>query len=108
MWMQDLGLIFEDINDYRNSSVGVSRPNPAGPKLSYSATKFGMAEPTESAASGAGMARFGNPQEQEEDVMISKNKILKLLDAEMSKLDSSSPTDRIAIGALGQIKNKLK
>ena len=48
-----------------------------------------------------------NPFEQEEDQMISKNTVLKMIENCMGGLDSSNKLDQSAVFAIGQLKSKV-
>lgn len=115
MWLQDLGLIYED---YRGLSVdqapttkGVQAPQLAKPNLSFRNVKIGTQEPTMAASSLAGNVLFGNPTEQEEviqDGPVSKMSLINLIHNLSAGLDSASATDRVALMVLGKLKNEIK
>jgi hypothetical protein len=115
MWLQELGMIYED---YRGLSVdqtphtkGVQAPQLPKANLSLRNVKIGTQEPTMAASSLAGNVLFGNPVEQEEviqDGPISRVKLCGLIDQLYNTLDSSSPTDRVALMVLGKLKNEIK
>ena len=49
-----------------------------------------------------------NPFEQEEDEMISKNTVLKIIDHYMADLDSKNRLDQSGVAALGYVKKNIK
>lgn len=113
MWLHELGLIYED---YRGLSVdgtpntkGVQAPQLPKPNLSIRNVKLGTPEPNMAASSLAGNVMFGNPTEQEEviDKPISKKKICDYINEICSTLDSSNPTDRMAVMVLSKLKAKV-
>jgi hypothetical protein len=121
MWMHELSniyakdLLMEEMRglryDYAKIAGGMSAPDEAGRGLTYKNTKLGMEVPNLAADSLAGNVQFGNPYEQEEgldDVPISRNKILSEIEKLMGDLNESSPTDRVALMVLGQLKQKIK
>lgn len=114
MWLQELGLVYED---YRGISVdqsphtkGVQAPQLPKPNLSIRNVKLGTPEPNMASSSLAGNVMFGNPFEQEEDITdkpISKNKLCALIDQMSNELDANSHMDRAAILVLNKLKNKI-
>lgn len=114
MWLQELGVIYED---YRGLSVdqtphtkGVQAPQLPKANLSIRNVKMGEQTPNMAADSLAGNVMFGNPSEQEEviDKPISKTKICKYIDEICGTLDSANPVDRMALMSLGKLKTLVK
>lgn len=115
MWVQELGLLYEDWRTLGNDQTPSTKyaPNPvvAKPNLSIRNYKIGTQQPSILAASEAGNVPFGNPTEQEEEIInknISNLKVINLINSEISKLDHASPTDRVALMVLENLKNKIK
>jgi len=105
-WMKDIG------NIYDNEPITESWKNatPAGDKLSYRNNKMGMGVSNMAADSLAGNVQFGNPYEQEEvlvDGSMDKQELLGEIDKLLSGLSDSSPTDRVAVMVLSQLKKKI-
>lgn len=114
MWLKEIGLIYEDYQglsvDQTPHTKGLQAPELAKPNLSFRNVKIGTQEPNMAAASQAGNVLFGNPTEQEEVVMdgpISRKKLCDLINLLSNTLDSSSPTDRIAIMTLSKLKAEI-
>lgn len=114
MWLHELGLIYEDYQglsvDQTPHTKGVQPPQLAKPNLSFRNVKIGTQEPSMAASSQAGNVMFGNPTEQEEvitDGPISKTKLCNLINYYSNSLDSASPTDRVAIMVLSQLKQEI-
>lgn len=115
MWLQELGVIYED---YRGLSVdqtphtkGVQAPQLPKPNLSIRNVKLGTQEPNMAASSLAGNVMFGNPTEQEEvtqDTPISKVKLCNYIDEICGTLDSVNPADRMALMVLSKLKKLVK
>jgi hypothetical protein len=114
MWADEIHAIYEG---YRGLSVdqtphvkGVSAPTIAKAGLTYKNNKLGIQTPNIAASSLAGDVAFGNPYEQEEVIegSIPKQEICKIIDEMSNSLDSSNPTDRVAIMALNQLKTRIK
>lgn len=114
MWLQEISLIYEDSRGlYDRQSAqrkDLQAPQLSKPNLSIRNVKLGTPEPNMAASSLAGNVMFGNPMEQEEEIHdgpISKLKLLNLIDQLTSGLDSSSPTDRVALMVLGKLKREI-
>jgi hypothetical protein len=114
MWLHDIGMIYEDYRglstDQAPQTRGVQAPQLAKPNLSFRNVKIGTQEPTMAASSLAGNVMFGNPTEQEEvinDGPISKSKLCNMINGIWATLDSSSPTDRVALMVLGKLKQEI-
>lgn len=115
MWLQELGVIYED---YRGLSVdqtphtkGMQAPQLSKPNLSLRNVKIGTQEPTAAASSLAGNVMFGNPTEQEEvihDGPVSKLALINLIRSIGAGLDSSAATDRVALMVLGKLEQEIK
>lgn len=80
----------------------------AGRKLSYKNNKIGLPVSNMGDASAAGDVPFGNPYEQEEGESVDKAAVFAMIDEINGELDISNSTDRVAIMALGELKNKIK
>ena len=112
-WKKELSIIYEKgvLNEeygglrYEHPKItrGTVAPQTAGDGLSYKNNKLGVRSNNLGDESQAGNVPFGNPYEQNEEISIES-----IIDEEMSKLDNSSPTDRVAIMVLGKIKEKVK
>lgn len=101
MWFHDLSDMYENI---LNEGYGAYDPSR------NSVPRIGIQSPNLAALSQAGNVQFGNPTEQEEiiDGNLSKRDLFRELSSLASKLDSASPTDRVALLMLSQLKKKFK
>lgn len=115
MWVQELGLVYEEWRgisvDQTPHTKGIQTPQLANPNLSFRNVKLGTPEPNMAASSVAGNVQFGNPFEQEENIQdkpVSLATICNEIDTLYNSLDSSSPTDRVALMVLGRLKSKIK
>lgn len=114
MWLQELGMIYEDWRglsvDQTPHTKGVQPPQLSKPNLSIRNVKLGTAEPTMAASSQAGQVQFGNPYEQEEviDIPVSSKKLFSIIQELENNLDSANPTDRSAIMALSTLKKRIQ
>lgn len=108
MWNKELSMIYENTildesrYNYPKITKGTVAPQTAGPGLTYKNYKVGMPSNNLGDESQAGNVQFGNPYEQNEEYSV-----LTIIDDELSKLDNSSPTDRVAIMVLSNIKERL-
>lgn len=111
MWIKELGDIYTE-------AWGPSSPNLPGNArgvLPARETKdsvrmkgiFGAGD-SPSNALAVSQASGQNPFEQEEDQMISKNTVLKIIDHYLSDLDSRNRLDRSGISALGYVVKNIK
>jgi hypothetical protein len=115
-WIQDLGEVYdknviqENVSGLRYDHPKITRgtiaAQTAGGNLSYRNNKLGLDVPNLAADSLAGNVQFGNPYEQEEEPEF-RNKLLKKIEELSSDLSESSPTDRVAIMVLGQLKKEF-
>ena len=111
MWLKELGEIYSE------------GWNPGGPNLpGDSKATFPPQETRDSlrmrGVFGAGdspasmysnsLASGQNPYEQEEDQMISKNTVLKMIDTHIGHLDSANRLDQSGVLHLGKLKNEIK
>lgn len=115
MWLQELGVIYEDYrglaSDQTPHTKGVQAPQLPKPNLSIRNVKMGEQVPNMAADSLAGNVMFGNPTEQEEvidDKPISKTKLCKLIDEICGTLDTVNPADRMALMVLSKLKSQVK
>lgn len=110
MWLKDLGELY-------NEGWGPSSPNLPGdsratmtPKETHDSLRhkgiFGSADSPANMAS-LSQASGQNPYEQEEDQMISKNTVLKLIHQCLSELDSKNQLDKSGIMSISKLKNKI-
>lgn len=111
MWIDDIGKLYTE-------SWGASSPNTPGDArgmLPARETKdsvkmkgiFGAGD-SPSNALAVSQASGQNPFEQEEDQLISKNTVLKMIGEAIETLDSVNTLDQSGVFALGQLKNKIK
>lgn len=108
-WVKDLGLIYES-----HRGVLVDSPRKARhqnspsehPKLSIRDTKIGTQVPDRAAASLSGQVPFGNPFNSEQEEGFSGTS--GFIKEELSKLNPSNPTDRVAILSLNNVLKRLK
>lgn len=120
MWLHELSQIYDNRLiqeefkglriDHPRITKGVSAPQLASPGHTYKNNKLGMTIPNNAAESLAGNVPFGNPYEQEEgveDAPVSRNWLSGEIDKLMETLDESSPTDRVAMMVLAQLKQKI-
>jgi hypothetical protein len=116
MWIKQLGEMYSE--SLYKESWGPSSPNMPGDArgmLPARETKdsvrmkgiFGAGDSPSNALS-VSQASGQNPFEQEEDQMISKNTIMKMIGEAMNGLDSKNKLDQSAVFALGNLKNKVK
>ena len=121
MWINELGKIYGDqiiTEETRGIRVdspkitgGMKSPHDSGQGLGYRGMKVAEISQNAAADSLAGNVPFGNPHEQEEgldDAPVSRNQVFSEIDKLMKDLSDSSPTDRVALMVLGQLKQKLK
>lgn len=111
MWIDEIGKLYTE-------SWGPSSPNAPGDArgvLPAQETKdsirmkgvFGAGDsPTNPLA--VSQASGQNPFEQEEDQLISKNTILKMIGEAIDTLDAVNTLDQSGVFALAQLKNKIK
>jgi hypothetical protein len=120
MWMDELSkiygnqLITEETRglrvDFPKIAGGMKSPHDPGQGLGYRGMKVAEISQNAVADSLAGNVPFGNPHEQEEgldDAPVSRNRVFSEIDKLMGDLNESSPTDRVALMVLGQLKQKL-
>jgi hypothetical protein len=111
MWIDDIGKLYTE-------SWGPGSPNRPGDARGVLPARethdsvrmkgiFGAGD-SPSNALAVSQASGQNPFEQEEDEMISKNTVLKMISEAMDSLDSVSTLDQSGVFALGQLKNKIK
>lgn len=121
MWMKELSSVYNDhliLEQTRGIRVdspkiagGMKSPHDVGQGLGYRGMKVAEISQNAAADSLAGNVPFGNPHEQEEgvdDAPVSRNRVFSEIDKLMGDLNESSPTDRVALMVLGQLKQKLR
>lgn len=110
MWVQELGLVYEDWRNNTLTTKGLDAPNQPKPGLTFKNNKIGTTEPTLAASSQAGDVQFGNPYEQEEVISgtVSKQKVCEIIDKMCNQLNDSNQADRIALLSLSTLKENIK
>lgn len=111
MWIDDIGKLYTE-------SWGPSSPNRPGDargvmpaRETHDSIKmkgiFGAGD-SPSNALAVSQASGQNPFEQEEDQMISKNTVLKLIETHIGHLDSKNRLDQSGVMHLGKLKQDIK
>jgi hypothetical protein len=111
-WLQDIALLMEGTIRFPSDSPTVRRGSQAREdRQSYKNNKIGVTQPNEHEMSKANGVAFGNPFEQEEEVvesLVSKKGILSKIESLLNDLNSKNQLDLSAIASLAELKQFVK